>query len=690
MSSIYDRALVGEELRLLHFSPTGGGKSSDALSFKLSPHPLPPKLDYLALSYVWGKQKPARKLMINTCEFEVGPALERALSNLQNELSLPIWIDAICINQEDKPEQTAQILRMRTIYQSAKKTLIWLGEAADYSDSAMTYLDRIGREAFKAKILDLDIEDMKGWNRTGDDAGKEKIKSDVRGLFSKIGGSEWGTFPLEPILKLSEREWFTRAWVVQELSVASDYAFFCGSISVPGNHFLAGFYISLLWLADELAFATENPSLLSFAYWAARLTQRNGLAFSKTVMWRTFSSQDAAVTVVPSPRAMTTLGTRKRYKDMSLLQHLTRAYVPSSSCTTLQATCPEDRVIALVGMAKNHLDFAGMFSYDKDDYHRVYKDTAKALVCNGDLDVLSLCRSGYSRKLNSQEKAELPPCAHQPRCTPKIDGNWDPKDQCAYLRDRTRDRDPKLPSWAPNWKERISPPWGQNVEDALFKVPGDEKFTEGRQNNLNTPEDVLAIRVRVVGRVRALGGIIGTGVAWNPTSLKTFDWVAAAILLTQVENLVNGTDKFPAENKYSAEQRAEAVWKIPIGDKEMNELGLRQRATSKSNNEYTELISMLKMKTAVGMPPNVVGYMSSMAEMQDAKPFITETGYIGLCPDDSQQGDYVLFPVGAHVPYVFRKIDDEYWKLIGESYVYGLMDGEISTASPAVLTMLLK
>jgi hypothetical protein len=688
MASIYDRALVSAEIRLLHFLPTPG-VNSDTLSFKLLTHSLHPKLEFLALSYVWGDQQPAKYLNINGHGFAVGPGLERALFNLQNELTLPIWIDAICINQKDGPEKMAQISQMRTIYQSAKKTLIWLGEASDYSDLAMTYLDRIGGDAFKAKILELDIDDMRGWNRVGEDAGKEKIKNEVRGLFTKIGRGELRSYPLEPILKLSEREWFTRAWVVQELSVARDFAFFCGPISVPGNHFLAGFHISLLWLADELAFVRQSPSLLSLPYWAVKLGQRNGFWFSTTVMRRTFLSQEGTGTIVPSPRAMTTLGTRKRYESMSLLQHLTRAFVPSSSCATLQATCPEDRIFALIGMAKNRLDFAGMFFYDQVTYQRVYNETAKALVRNGYLDVLSLCRSGYSRKLNSQEEAELPPCAHQPPCARKKDGNWDPKDQCAYLRDRTRDRDPELASWAPNWKERILPPWGQGIEDGLFKIPGDERFTEGRLDNLNIPDNVLAIRVRVIGSIKTLGGIIGTGHAWNSTSIESFDCPAATVLLNQVKGLINGTDMFPAENVYNAEQRAQAIWKIPIGDKEMNDLGLRQRATAKSHNEYIELMSIIEGKTPVGSRPNVIGYMSSMAEMQDAKPFLSETGHVGLCPDDSQRGDYLLFPVGAHVPYVFRQIDDQYFKLIGEAYVYGLMDSEILAASPTVRTMLL-
>lgn len=38
-----------------------------------------------------------------------------------------LWVDAICINQQDGPEQTAQIIIMDQIYQKATKVVAWLG-----------------------------------------------------------------------------------------------------------------------------------------------------------------------------------------------------------------------------------------------------------------------------------------------------------------------------------------------------------------------------------------------------------------------------------------------------------------------------------------------------------------------------------------------------------------------------------
>jgi hypothetical protein len=42
--------------------------------------------------------------------------------------ALTIWIDAICINQDDNLERSAQVQIMGSIYQTAKRLRIWLGE----------------------------------------------------------------------------------------------------------------------------------------------------------------------------------------------------------------------------------------------------------------------------------------------------------------------------------------------------------------------------------------------------------------------------------------------------------------------------------------------------------------------------------------------------------------------------------
>ena len=54
---------------------------------------------------------------------------------------------------------------------------------------------------------------------------------------------------------------------------------------------------------------------------------------------------------------------------------------------------------------------------------------------------------------------------------------------------------------------------------------------------------------------------------------------------------------------------------------------------------------------------------------------ITEDGYMGLVPNGGRLGDRVGIILGCDVPFVLRQVGNE-WKLVGECYFHGLMDGE--------------
>lgn len=56
---------------------------------------------------------------------------------------------------------------------------------------------------------------------------------------------------------------------------------------------------------------------------------------------------------------------------------------------------------------------------------------------------------------------------------------------------------------------------------------------------------------------------------------------------------------------------------------------------------------------------------------------ITEKGYYGLGPRIMKPGDLCCVLFDADVPFILRKVDGaERYKLVGEAYIHGLMDGE--------------
>jgi hypothetical protein len=86
------------------------------------------KPKYNALSYTWGDEDVKETIYVDGKWLDVGENLFKALSCLRNRSeTLPLWADAICINQKDISERNRQLRIMPHIYTRAKTVLIWLG-----------------------------------------------------------------------------------------------------------------------------------------------------------------------------------------------------------------------------------------------------------------------------------------------------------------------------------------------------------------------------------------------------------------------------------------------------------------------------------------------------------------------------------------------------------------------------------
>lgn len=84
---------------------------------------------YTALSYVWGDAKYKRTIYVDSLAFEVPRNLFDALDDIRNQQrSLRLWADAICIDQSNFEERSSQVALMRRIYSLASFTIIYLGE----------------------------------------------------------------------------------------------------------------------------------------------------------------------------------------------------------------------------------------------------------------------------------------------------------------------------------------------------------------------------------------------------------------------------------------------------------------------------------------------------------------------------------------------------------------------------------
>ncbi|QIX02028.1 hypothetical protein AMS68_007545 [Peltaster fructicola] len=134
--------------------------------------------------------------MLASPHFMVTDNLYQALSHLRTTEDLNIWIDAICINQEDSDEKVEQIARMNEIYSKAHSVTIWLGPGDDKTRDAIDFV---------RNTLLVDPE------RIG-----ELVNSDDN------------TASWQNLLHLMRSSWFSRRWVIQELALAKQAYVHCG------------------------------------------------------------------------------------------------------------------------------------------------------------------------------------------------------------------------------------------------------------------------------------------------------------------------------------------------------------------------------------------------------------------------------------------------------------------------------
>jgi hypothetical protein len=93
---------------------------------------------FTAVSYRWGSDQSRENVLVNGKNVLVGRNLHAFLSHALCEgWHFNLWIDALCINQDDNAEKSQQVFMMSEIYSRAAKVPIWLGCLSEEESSSL-------------------------------------------------------------------------------------------------------------------------------------------------------------------------------------------------------------------------------------------------------------------------------------------------------------------------------------------------------------------------------------------------------------------------------------------------------------------------------------------------------------------------------------------------------------------------
>jgi hypothetical protein len=135
---VYKRLdFLSYEIRLLNIK---GAPDDQSIKCTLEHTALIDPGQYCALSYCLGDLRNKKKITLDDATIEVTTNLEAALRQLRSRGYLRVWIDALCINQEDLEERGLQVCNMWQIYSKALFIVSWLGDDPDNIAGAVKYL----------------------------------------------------------------------------------------------------------------------------------------------------------------------------------------------------------------------------------------------------------------------------------------------------------------------------------------------------------------------------------------------------------------------------------------------------------------------------------------------------------------------------------------------------------------------
>ncbi|KAI0458578.1 hypothetical protein F5B21DRAFT_500471 [Xylaria acuta] len=576
--------LKHREIRVLQLLP---GKDDEPIECSIRHISINHDETFWAISYPWGRAIKGRApIYITTPQgnISIGLSLYSVLRVLREKMvKVPIWVDAVCINQANPSEKVRQILLMRQIFQKSALVVAWLGE--EYGRSREV-LETILQIRCRSQMPESSL----GGGNTGTAslAWSDKVPDEADKFW-------------EDINLLLQREWFMRVWIVQELVLPSKVMLMCGRHSeADWDHFFEGLTICERVLNAKNSQDSDNVKLIRDA----------GPAFALGLARKKLRSNEIQFSLI---------------ELLELFAHT-------------EATDEVDKLFALLGLAEDadHPLFKPDYGSSIEEIVRRY---AKAFVSNGQsMDLLY--RAGASKSY-----------------------------QCC--------------SWIPRWTHGEFP-----------KTISTWDAVEGFHAGWNV-HPVVEIRN---GNYLSVGGYVVDKIQHTSSFRLGSDWeLYCAASLARLRRLV----QFYAPNYPTGETVEDLLVRLPIGNArrphlETGEHRLRgfRSFPSESCEGGTWPSCLRSLVLGLGVKQNTERYIALSpasrniisqfwltaeafsSRLGDAVFCGTERRYVGLVPDAAREGDQICLLHGGRVPFLLRPKANGVYRLVGEAYIHGIMQGQ--------------
>ena len=639
------------EIRLLELFPRSHKLSKIRPTCRVFTRSLDDNPPFLALSYVWGDANDTRVILVNRQPFKVTRNLYDALMSIaEDDDSIIVWIDAICINQSDDEEKGWQVGMMGDIYEQASSVLAWLGPAADNSDSVVDHLQVVGKQAEECGLhigLDRTIQAWGAIERARKSSHTYRFDRivaeyvlDGNTLLVTVRDLEEVLNPMKETVdrnvlfmtnlnSLFCRSWWGRIWCLQEIALPKTAYFACGSKRISRRRLSASYYayMYLCYVAVQEAGKQQLP------------------------MESDCQMEFAALFQAPAMLSISTFYRMEKLPLITLLRETCehRRLLPSSCPLNFESTDPRDKVFALLGIAKDRaeLEKLGLSPDYTSSEREVYMRTMVALLRQGHTRMLSFCRA-----------SQMP----------------------SYL-----------PSWVLDWSQpMVNTLQKMFIKDSSFRPKFSASEGKSLQLNVNFSKGKTDIEgISVLGSIYAMVSTVGdvprsVDVGW---CIRSHDW------LIEILRLSYETQKLYSD--YS--ERLRAVIRTSCADTLPTE-GSFERT---GDETFLKALNILLEDTTDMVPPDIAkplqeylarGDVRRMLEdlneesrktdnqfvgvTPDRCPFVTTGGHLGLGCSDTRQGDVVALIGGAQVPFILRPERNGNFTILSEAYVDGIMDGE--------------